>query len=195
MNARAFDIMRGFLPAGATTNLAWTSNLRQVADKMMYLRHHPLMEVRTIAETIESAVQEFLPNSFGHKRYEETEEYNKWWMRGAYHYEAKSTEVDFALMHDGTDKNLIASYKEVLASRPPKTELPREIAECGTLRFEFLLDFGSFRDIQRHRAVVQRMPLHTTHHGFHPLYISELPEEFAQEARKLLKNVGEALLK
>jgi len=58
IRARAFDIMRGFLPAGATTNLAWHSNLRQISDELMLLRHHPLEEVRGVAEAIESAVSE-----------------------------------------------------------------------------------------------------------------------------------------
>ncbi|HEV7424035.1 MAG TPA: FAD-dependent thymidylate synthase, partial [Candidatus Paceibacterota bacterium] len=44
--ARAFDILRGFLPAGSTTNLAWHTNLRQAADKIAIIRHHPLLEVR-----------------------------------------------------------------------------------------------------------------------------------------------------
>jgi len=35
--ARAFDILRGFLPAGATTNIAWHTNLRQAADKIAIL--------------------------------------------------------------------------------------------------------------------------------------------------------------
>ncbi len=47
--ARAFDITRSFLPAGATTNVAWRMNFRQFADEMMLLRHHPLEEVRDIA--------------------------------------------------------------------------------------------------------------------------------------------------
>ena len=40
IDARAFDILRGFLPAGSTTNLAWHTNLRQAADKVAVLRHH-----------------------------------------------------------------------------------------------------------------------------------------------------------
>ena len=39
--ARAFDITRGFLPAGASTNIAWTTTLRQFDDRIMQLRHHP----------------------------------------------------------------------------------------------------------------------------------------------------------
>ncbi len=39
--ARAFDTIRGFLPAGATTNLAWHGNLRQFADKTAQLLTRP----------------------------------------------------------------------------------------------------------------------------------------------------------
>ena len=59
--ARAFDILRGFLPAGSTTNLAWHTNLRQAADKIMLLRHHPLLEVRNTGEAIENVVAKVQP--------------------------------------------------------------------------------------------------------------------------------------
>jgi len=65
--ARAFDVTRSLLPAGASTNLAWHTNLRQAADRMLFLRHHPLAEVREIAEGLEEALKRHHPNSFGHK--------------------------------------------------------------------------------------------------------------------------------
>jgi len=48
--------------------------------------------------------------------------------------------------------------KRNFGKRPPKLNCRKYVAEAGELQFEFLLDFGSFRDLQRHRAVVQRMP-------------------------------------
>src|SRR5690606_32724151 len=68
-----------------------------------------------------------------------------------------------------------------------KTELPRRIAECGTVRFDFLLDFGSFRDLQRQRSVTQRMPLLTTEHGMHQWYLSELTPELRVAAQEMLE--------
>ena len=192
--ARAFDILRSFLPAGASTNISWHSNLRQVADKIMILRHHPLLEVREIAETIEEAVQKAYPNSFGHKRYETTEEYNKFWMTNK-NYFTKEKPTDFKLSKELIDWDLIRQNKEVLSRRPEKTELPKYLAECGTLRFDFLLDFGSFRDIQRHRAVTQKMPLHTRAHGFAKWYIEELPTEVRKEALQLLKEQSASISK
>ncbi len=184
--ARAFDIMRSFLPAGATTNLAWHTNFRQAADHITRLRHHPLEEVRNIANTIEEALLEAYPSSFGHKKYDGTEDFNKSWMSKEYYF-TESKPNDFRVSRNSVDKKALSEYKKILKNRPAKTELPKEIAECGQIQFEFLLDFGSFRDIQRHRAIVQRMPLVTRKHGFEEWYFEELPKDFRKEAKDFIK--------
>ena len=190
--ARAFDILRGFLPAGASTNLAWHTNFRQAADKVAILRHHPLLEVRNTAEAIEKALQMAFPNSFGHKHYEETENYNKYWMEKDYYYHDKNC-PEFKLVNNRVDEKLLP--REILEKRPPKTELPKYVAEAGELQFEFLLDFGSFRDLQRHRAVIQRMPLLTADIGFEKWYIGELSKEIQPKAESFLKQQEEKIKK
>jgi thymidylate synthase ThyX len=184
IRARAFDILRGFLPAGATTNIAWHTNLRQAADKLMLLRHHPLPEVQAIAVALEGALQEAFPSSFGHRRYENTENYNAAWMQGANYFADEPQQ--FVVVHDSINREQLSESRQFLESRPMKTELPKYLAECGTIQFSFLLDFGSFRDLQRHRAVVQRMPLLSMRHGFAPWYLDELPEKLREQAETLL---------
>ena len=184
--ARAFDITRSFLPAGATTNVAWRMNFRQFADELMLLRHHPLKEVRDVAEKTEEALMEMYPNSFGHERFPKTEEYNKKWMQEGYYYQ-NDTADDFSLLYDNVDRKILASYEDVLRTRPMKTELPMAIAECGVVAYEFLLDFGSFRDLQRHRAIVQRMPLLTRTHGFNAWYLNSLPEDLKEKTREFIQ--------
>jgi len=190
--ARAFDILRGFLPAGSTTNLAWHTNLRQAADKIMVLRHHPLLEARNIADAIEEALQMALPNSFGHERFENTEKYNQFWMTDDYYYHDKNC-PDFKMIKNSVDTNQLP--RGILEKRPMKTELPRHLAEAGTLQYEFLLDFGSFRDIQRHRSVIQRMPLLTTEIGFEKWYITELPKILQPKTIAFLKEQEEKIIK
>lgn len=184
--ARSFDITRSFLPAGATTNVAWRMNFRQFADELMLLRHHPLQEIRDIAEKTEEALREMYPNSFGHERFVHTEEYNKKWMQEKYYYQNNNAE-DFSLLYDNVDRKMLAQYKDILKTRPMKTELPMAIAECGVVAYEFLLDFGSFRDLQRHRAIVQRMPLLTRTHGFNEWYLGALPEELKKKTKEFLQ--------
>ncbi len=181
VSARAFDIMRGFLPAGASTNLAWTVNLRQAHDRIDLLRHHPLSEVRTMAETMLLALQKAHPNSFGHKRYPEKEAYNANWMKTKYYFDPLSCDRK---VRDRFDYEQLEGWREELSTRPAKCELPKQIAECGELQFEFLQDFGSFRDIQRQRSVAQRMPRLTPRHGFHPWYLDSLPQSIRGDIKE-----------
>lgn len=184
--ARAFDATRGFLPAGASTNVAWRMNFRQFSDELMLLRHHPLEEIRDIAEKTEKALEKAYSNSFGHERFPNTEEYNKKWMQEKNYYRNDNSK-DFELLYDSVDRGMLSSYREELENRPMKTDLPMAIAECGTVAYEFLLDFGSFRDFQRHRAIVQRMPLLTRVHGFNQWYLNSMPEDLKKKAENFIK--------
>jgi thymidylate synthase ThyX len=190
ISARAFDALRGFLPAGATTNLAWHTNLRQAADKIALLRHHPLLEVRNVADAIEKTLVAAFPNSFGHKRYENTETYNESWMKKDY-YHHNSKCPDYSLIKNDIDSSLLP--REILEKRPAKTELPKHLSEAGNLQLEFTLDFGSFRDLQRHRAITQRMPLLTMELGFEEWYLKEVPKEVKEKALPFLKNQQEKI--
>jgi thymidylate synthase ThyX len=193
IKARAFDILRGFLPSGATTNVAWTMTLRQVADKLPYLRHHSLIEVREIAEKVDSALLEIYPNSFGHKRYEDTEHFNAKFMQGTKGYYFEPTRAwpeKVKLLHNGVSKKLLAGYLPLLRTRKAKTEVPKAVGVCGNAIISFLLDFGSWRDLQRHRSVTQLMPRVTMRYGFEHWYLDNLPTEVRNEAEQLLAKLG-----
>lgn len=190
--ARAFDITRAFLPAGASTNLAWHTNLRQAADNLAQLRHYPLSEVKELAQATEEALKKRFPSSFSHKLYADTEAYTSEWV-SSYKYFHDANSPEFALTENTIDKEKLSAYKKILTSRPAKTELPRFLDELGRLQFSFTLDFGSFRDLQRHRAITQRMPLLTDELGFHPWYFTELPAEVEKEARDILRSQKERI--
>jgi thymidylate synthase ThyX len=184
--ARAFDICRGFLPAGASTNLAWTTTLRQFADRVLQLRHHPLPEVREIAEKLEDALIATYPSSFDNekKRYNATEAYLTQAATHYYYHDPGASGV--VLTRDAVDRAALAPYRSLLTNRPAKTELPKWLGAYGTATFSFALDYGSFRDLQRHRAVIQRMPLLTSDIGFHPWYLDELTPTLHAEAETLI---------
>lgn len=191
IKARAFDIMRGFLPAGAATNLAWHGELRHISDHLDRLRHHSLSEVRNTAEALEDALHERYPSSFQKKRYPESEAYCEYWMQHEYYFDEKPphfpTFRGVAMQRCNIDEDLLMRHKKTLSMRPIMTELPKFLAECGTTQLAYPLDFGSFRDNQRHRAVVQRMPLLTPDLGFGSWYFNQLPADLATEARSLIE--------
>lgn len=189
VKARAFDIMRGFLPAGATTLVAWHTNLRQAGDKLGILRHHPLPEVSDLGKDIFGALHAKYPGSYGTNRYEATENYVASWSKfhtyldEAHHNPFITPRVS---MSHNIDRQDLEPYLDLLSSRPPMTNLPVFLNELGSCKFEFLLDFGSFRDIQRHRNGVCRMPLLTTKYGFHSWYLSQLPNDEMRSAASAL---------
>ncbi len=189
--ARAFDIMRGFLPAGVTTQLSWHSNLRQAWDKLALLRHHPLPEVKAIAEEILEQLKAKYANSFSHELYPEQEAYRAQ-MAEKYSYFSASNPVEFSFSHN-IDKQKIQNYLDVLTDRPIKTNLPYFMGDLGACHFEFLLDYGSFRDIQRHRSAIARMPLLSTELGFQSWYLEQLPDDMRQTAEKLIAEQKQAI--
>lgn len=194
IKARAFDSLRAFLPAGITTQLSWHTNLRQAWDKLALLRHHPLPEVRHIAQKIHELLKERYAHSFGHPLPEDQEEYRKFINKKYNYYNPSYAPADFSYTTTIDAENL-DTYKELLQNRPPKTGLPHFLAELGQITFDFLIDYGSFRDIQRHRNGVCRMPLLTTNFGFEQWYLEQLPADVRTEAINLIREQKNAIEK
>jgi hypothetical protein len=192
IKARAFDILRSFLPAGATTQLAWHTNLRQAARKLALLQHHPDPMIRGLGAEIHSALNLRYAHSFGHKLYEETEAYREAMAEHYTYFDPETCPVDVTC-HTTITSAMLDEYKDTIATRPPKTELPLFMLDLGLVTFEFQLDFGSFRDLQRHRNGVCRMPLLTTRFGFHPWYLDQMPTDVRREAEALIEQQTEAI--
>lgn len=203
VKARVFDIMRGFLPAGVTTQLSWHTNLRQASDHLMWLDHHPLDEMRNIARRIRQGLDVKYPSSgfakhsvaitgVKAKNEEEQKEREAWIEKISAEYSYfpfdKKPIWDFAEDDDVVIKDNVyyrGPFNDLLSIRPKGCLLPHFLTSLGTIGFNFLLDFGSFRDLQRHRNGVCLMPTLTTEHGFEPWYLDRL-EDIKDEAQKLL---------
>ncbi len=193
VTARTFDILRAFLPAGTTTNLAWHGTLRQFADALLPLRHHPLKEVRDIAAETLEALKEAFPSSFSSTFYEATERFYAAAMEKHHFLHPDRWPEGPSIAHDGLDYALLSAFAPLLTARPPKTELPYGVGLAGSLRIEGLLDFGSWRDLQRHRSLTQAAPLLSPRFGFHPWYLAELPPSLREEAATLIQTQEKAL--
>ncbi|HEY9163260.1 MAG TPA: hypothetical protein VIN57_01525, partial [Magnetovibrio sp.] len=189
IKARGFDILRGFLPAGITSQLAWSTNLRQAAEKLHLLRHHPLAEVQDIANGCLGVLREHYPASFGHKDYPATEAYlaktaAKTNYLDSSFFAADQADLSFSTTVDNA--RLEAAELDVIEGRPAKTNLPRYLEGYGQYTCTFDLDYGSYRDLQRHSNGICRIPLLTGERGFHDWYLDELPGELGVQARALV---------
>lgn len=185
INARSFDIMRGFLPAGATTAVAWWTSISHASDHLLWMRCHTLAEVRNLATTTWELLQKALPGSFDRKTYPEREEYKKAWYEGAYYLKGH--------LDQSCEMQIFGEFEPMLhrglfLNRPKGQDLPWQIGEMAQIQYSDMLDFGSFRDQQRHRAVIQRQGLLTSNFGVHEWYMENLPDSVKESARVLINN-------
>lgn len=192
LRARAFDVARGWLPAGVKTNLSWHADLRQLSDRIELLIHHPLEEVSEIFKEIREQCLKTYPNSFKAKDYEETSEF----------YKAHALEYNYGLLsldeyHGRIDfddlsqennimyiDNVLPATDELLdiaESRPERALLPRNFDGLGEFEVAFPLDFASFRDIQRQRSAFIPNVILLPFAGMHAWYYDSLPEDVRKD--------------
>jgi len=189
IKARAFDILRGYLPAGVTTQLSWATNLRQAHDKLSQLRFHPLLEVRSIASRCLELLKEKYPSSFAHPPNAEQDHYYERISRDlhySYNYEPDFDETTLAYETTIDNQELDKDPFFQTSQRPQGSALPRYLTRYGRYNCRFLLDFGSFRDLQRHRNGLCRIPILNGNYDFNSWYIEQLPSGLQGTAKKLV---------
>lgn len=171
VKAKAFDVLRGFLPAGFATNVAWTGSLRNIGEHLRKLLNHPLIEVRDIAGRAYEKLEKDYPNSFRPLRDED-------YFKNDYFYikVAESTNT-----FECNEKNEFEYDKN------------NPFFKVLRINSDHFLDFASWRDLQRHRNMVSFMPLLTTDLGFESFYVSELPDSLVPEILALLDELKVSL--
>jgi thymidylate synthase ThyX len=199
VKARTFDILRGFLPAGVMTQLSWHTNLRQAADHLVTLENHPLPEVRAIGRDARqrlafkypsSGFTTSMPTVTGASRtLEDLSAQAAWEARVA----RETAYLDESSFYSGTPWIEVARHRgfssrerALLADRPRGCAIPRIFGQCGNVVGWGRLDFGSFRDVQRHRPGIITMPLLTATMGFEPWYLAQLSTSHADRAVALI---------
>ena len=195
--ARAFDVLRAFVPAGASTQLSWHSNFTHLSDRIIQLAHHPLEEVRLVSKAMAAYLQKRYPYACADldKKIEQFAEYYSTNNRGLNYLIADDQELD--IWPSFKAQTFTATHLRTLdgLTRPKGTPVARHLQYQGRLQFKYKLDYGSFRDIQRHRPCVQMMPILTTRYGFHNWYLDSLPESLRHRALLLIASQTEAINK
>jgi len=154
-DAIAFDIARSLLPCGASTSLAWKGSLRRLRERCTEMSYHPLEEVREVAQQVHDALLARHPNSFkpgflnpnGAPR--DTKHY----------YNRRIHPLDF-----GEGPNLIASWMpdvhdDIDIVYEEKDYLRAESDHSIYFHVGGNIDFGSARDLLRHRPGLNRVPM------------------------------------
>jgi hypothetical protein len=158
------------------------------------LKTHPLPEVRDVAQKLHAALIARYPHSYRETDIvidpaNDTRDAYNVAMSARNHYQTpEDVEARFKLTNEERqqlkDGGLVVRReavdlegikrheKEALTSRPSGAHLPWRLESYGKYNFAFLLDYGSFRDIQRHRNGVCQIPLLDGRYGIHPWYLA-----------------------
>lgn len=203
VKARTFDTLRGFLPAGITTQLSWHTNLRQAGDHLIGLTRHPVQEVRDLGAALRQLLEQQYPSSgfdrslagvsgVANQSSSKDAAAREAWERQVAAREVWEQQVANEMTYATTSitpsnvymRTTIEEWEDtacdmtalrtLLATRPRGCVLPHSLTRLGQIHYHFGLDFGSFRDLQRHRNGVVVMPLLTLEHGFEEWYFREL---------------------
>ena len=193
-NARSFDIVRGLLPAGMTTQLSWKGSLRRISERLHLLASHPCDEISNLAKSVNEQLVTRYSSSF--KPIVESSSYPY----PFYDLDAPCTdsgldigEVKYSFVHY-RELNEEQYYHSFLTNRDRKTQVPNFFNFYGQFQFEFLLDYGSFRDIQRHRNSLTPMPMlgaytiNGASNMFHPWYLEQLGD-YREEVELELESI------
>lgn len=190
--AQTFDIMRGFLPAGITTQLSWSTSLSQAHEHLQRLETHPLVEVQNAGKRARSLLKDRYPSSFSHE--EPLPQIN--FLRQAYQNYAylEPNFINEPIKIEKYAQNEIPkNARTFLEKRPKGVKIIRPLANLSRYKIQCVLDFGSFRDLQRHRNGYCRMPLLTPMLGFNQWYINQLPSDVSNAACCLLNEQRDAV--
>ncbi len=160
IKARAFDIMRGYLSTASHTQLSWHTTLRQARDNLRKMLANPITEVRDIAFSIYEALSKEFPNSFNDndllpnslsRWYEDKKEdfynvvENGWPFFFTPHAETSMTCSSFY------NEYRRLSYTTNGTPREKGTPIPYKTSGYLHVDISTMLDYASWRDIQRHR--------------------------------------------
>jgi thymidylate synthase ThyX len=179
VRARAFDNIRYLLPAGTGTNLAAVMNMRDARDLLSSLKGHENSEFNFIGDKLQNALEKICPVLLKHTEPNSFMIFPKSAGPLTDKFDIKNpdwcvnlqTKYDSSLQ-DSFKKSVFDIYgvdwetfSKIMGSRPDYSEIP-DIFKTVRFSFEVIMDFGAFRDLQRHRRCNQFAELLTTNYGY-----------------------------
>lgn len=198
VRARAFDSLRYLLPAGTGTNVACVMNFRDARDLVRKLLGHSNPELSEIGQKMLAALSEIGPVLMRHTEPDIFEpkirslgpfsDFSHGWGVTLLTEIGEKTVGDLKQLVQhryGMDWDMFSKHMQ---ARPDHDEVP-DIFKTVNLSFDMVMDFGAFRDLQRHRRCDQFVEPLTTQYGFatpDDIAGSELEPEYVQTMESVL---------
>lgn len=182
--ARAFDIARGWIPASALTNLSVHMTIRQLNDMTARLSGHPLVEVVEIAHEMKRVLADRYPDACVPEYTPYDREYVYWLAMGgtsAWYNTSKSLHLvdrPYRISTTGVLRHEVAAF---LSKRPKYAAIPNHMQNDLSFTLEGAMDYGTWRDLQRHRRNTGAPPMLTADYGFQTWYAARLSDYLRED--------------
>ena len=183
VKARTFDNLRYLLPAGTGTNVACVLNMRDIRGVIVQARGHNNPEIKLIGDKVHDAVQVIaqslvkhtepesfelpirnlgsLPNDFDFDKPNWFVELHRPHLLPEPSLTQKAFESTIAERH-GMGWSGFCRYME---SRGPFQDVPK-VFSTVRISFDVMMDYGAYRDLQRHRRCEQYPEFLTPNYGY-----------------------------
>lgn len=205
VKARAFDNVRYLLPAGTGTNVAAVLNMRDVRGMLTALKGHSNPEFQGLGEGLHSAVMEVCPALMKHTDPDTFRMPLRTLgpVRSEFDPGSPSPYVLIDRPHlmptpeleQASFEALLSSrygmswdaFCKFMSSRPDHSEVPDPFKTIR-ISFEIMMDYGAFRDLQRHRRCEQYVEPLSLDYGYvvpDDIAGTDLEEEYRQAMESL----------
>ena len=194
--ARRFDAIRYLLPTCTKTSLGWTVNARQLAHGISKLMSHPLKEMNEIGESIKQEATKVIPSLVRYADKKDFLVNTDAEMEPkAKTIEIENSNAEPVTLVQGPDNedaiiasilyrykqqpfnNILKKVKSMSAQEKEDVydsylkhmsefDNPQRELEHEQFIFDIIIDYGAFRDLQRHRICTQTNQLFTTNLGY-----------------------------
>lgn len=194
LQAWAFDRARAWLPCGTLTNLSVTMNMTAMREHFEFLAAHPLQEVREIALKVQDVLTQAYPFAFSNWR-NRKEPYK---VRDCYRFDpphSNKSQTYPTVSPDIYEWEGERGHGWLLSRKSRHDPIPEHVkaylAEY-VVSIYGQLDYGSWRELQRHRLCAQVPCLPAPGSGFFQPYIdslhAHLPASLATEIEYATKD-------
>jgi thymidylate synthase ThyX len=180
INARTFDNIRYLLPAGTGTNVACVMNIRDLRDLIISLKSHTNSEFNQLGKQITEAASALVPSLLKHMEpsFFRQEIKNLGMLSDS--FEVNQPYVGFYRpLHENIEQEIASfiakisdwyyldfdSFDNFMKTRSEYEEVP-DLFKSIKMSLEIIMDYGAFRDLQRHRRCEQYVEPLSTHYGY-----------------------------
>ena len=193
--SRRFDAIRYLLPTCTKTSLGWTLNARQLSHAISKLSSHPLKEMKEIGEMLKVEGRKVLPSllEFADKKNYicDTQDAMQSYDFGDNNFDGEKVKlvgvpenpedrIVSSILYRFNNKSFDKISREVALmsvfdkervlddylGKMGEFDYPMRELEHESFSFEIVMDYGAFRDLQRHRICTQTNPLFTADLGY-----------------------------